>query len=108
MAQYTLHFDKQQLPPVNAFWSLTMYDPDTYLAPNAIDRYAVGDRSGLAYADDGSLTLHIQADRPDASQEANWLPAPQKGDFKVALRLYSPKPEVAQGAWQPPPIERVD
>ncbi len=93
--RYTLHFDKRQLPPVNAFWSLTMYDPDTYIVPNAINRYAVGDRSGLTYADDGSLTLYIQADRPTAAQEANWLPAPQKGAFKVALRLYSPKPEVA-------------
>ena len=106
--RYRLHFDQAQLPPVNAFWSLTMYDPESYLVPNAIDRFAVGDRSGLTYADDGSLTLHIQAERPDPAQEANWLPAPQQGAFKVALRLYSPKPDVAQGSWQPPPIERVD
>jgi hypothetical protein len=85
-----------------------MYDPETYLVPNAIDRYAVGDRSGLTYADGRSLTLYIQTERPDASQEANWLPAPDEGGFKVALRLYSPKPEVAQGSWKPPPIERVD
>ena len=82
---------------MNAFWSLTMYDPDSYLVANAIDRYALGDRSGLTYADDGSLTLYIQRDKPDASTEANWLPAPSEGAFKVALRLYSPKPEVAAG-----------
>ena len=106
--RYTLHFTEGQLPPVNAFWSLTMYDPETYLVPNAIDRYAVGDRSGLTSADDGSLTLYIQADPPDTAPQTNWLPAPAQGAFKVALRLYSPKPEVAQGNWQPPPIERID
>src|SRR6478736_544135 len=58
--RYTLHFTEAQLPPVNAFWSLTMYDPETYLVPNAINRYAVGVRSGLTSADDGSLTLYIQ------------------------------------------------
>lgn len=106
--RYTLHFQADQLPPVNAFWSLTMYDAESYLVVNAIDRYTVGDRSGLTYNKDGSLTLYIQADKPDgASKETNWLPTPSKGGFKVALRLYSPKPEVAQGKWQPQPIVRV-
>jgi hypothetical protein len=85
-----------------------MYDPESYLVAYEINRYALGDRSGLTYADDGSLTLTIQSEKPDGSPEANWLPAPSDGGFKVALRLYSPKPEVAQGAWQPPPINRVD
>ena len=62
-----------------------------------VDRYALGDRSGLTYDDDGSLTLYLQSEKPDASTEANWLPTPSEGAFKVALRLYSPKPEVAQG-----------
>lgn len=106
--RYTLHLDSDGLPPVNAFWSLTMYDPDTYLVAKAIDRYSLGDRSELTYADDGSLMLYIQREQPDGSTETNWPPAPSKGRFKVALRLYSPKPEVAQGAWQPPPIKRVD
>ncbi len=105
--RYSLHFDRDQLPPVNAFWSLTMYDAESYLVPNAINRYTLGDRSGLGYGDDGSLTLYIQSDKPDASHEVNWLPAPSKGRFKLALRLYSPKYEVAEGTWQPPPIERV-
>jgi hypothetical protein len=92
-----------------ASWSLTMYDAESYLVQNAINRYALGDRSGLASGDDGSPTLlHIQSDEPDAANEANWLPAPKDGRFKLALRLYSPKPEVAEGTWQPPPIERVD
>lgn len=106
--RYTLHFGPSQLPPVHAFWSLTMYDPESYLVPNAINRYALGDRSGLTYGSDGSLTLHIQSDQPDAPSQENWLPAPSEGRFKLALRLYSPKPEVAQGTWQPPPIERAD
>jgi hypothetical protein len=105
---YTLHFGPGQIPPVNAFWSLTMYDPESYLVPNPINRYALGDRSGLTYADDGSLTLYIQREKPGASRETNWLPAPEEGRFKLALRLYSPKPQVAQGTWKPPPIKRAD
>ncbi len=105
--RYALHFDRDQLPPVNAFWSLTMYDPESYLVPNALDRYALGDRSGLRYDDDGSLTLALQSEPPDASPEANWLPTPPQGAFKVALRLYSPKPQVASGSWQPPPLTRI-
>ena len=106
--RYTLHFDHDRLPPVNAFWSLTMYDAESYLVANAINRYTLGDRSGLTYDDDGSLALYIQSEKADASNEANWLPTPSEGRFKLALRLYSPKPEVAQGNWKPPPIERVD
>ena len=103
--RYTLHFNHNELPPVNAFWSLTMYDPESYLVPNEIDRYALGDRSGLTHDADGSLTLYIQSEKPDPSNETNWLPAPNEGRFKLALRLYSPKPEVTQGVWQPPPIK---
>ncbi len=106
--RYKLHFDRDQLPPVNAFWSLTMYDAESYLVANPIDRYALGDRSSLTYDDDGSLTLYIQSSKPDAGRDANWLPTPSEGRFKLALRLYSPKPEVAKGAWRPPPIERAD
>ena len=106
--RYTLRFDRDQLPPVNAFWSLTMYDPESYLVDNAAGRYSLGDRSGLSPDDDGALTLHLQRDKPDGATEPNWLPAPREGAFKVALRLYSPKPEVVHGAWQPPPIQRVD
>ena len=81
--RYTLHFDHDRLPPVNAFWSLTMYDAESYLVANAINRYTLGDRSGLTYDDDGSLTLYIQSEKPDASNEANWLPAPQRGPLQA-------------------------
>ena len=90
---YTLHFGPGQIPPVNAFWSLTMYDPESYLVPNPINRYALGDRSGLTYGPDGSLTLHIQSETSGASRETNWLPAPGEGRFKLALRLTRPSPK---------------
>ena len=104
--RYVLRFSKEQLPPVDAFWSVTMYDADSYLVDNPIDRYALGDRSGLTFADDGSLTILIQSDQPNDGQTANWLPAPTSGAFKLALRLYVPKSEVADGSWVPPAVER--
>ena len=105
--KYVLHFSKAEIPPVNAFWSLTMYDAESYLVPNAINRYALGDRSGMKFGDDGSLTIYIQNQAPGADRQANWLPAPKEGEFRLALRLYAPKKEVADGTWSPPAIKRV-
>ena len=105
--KYTLHFTKAEIPPVNAFWSLTMYDDDSYLVANPINRYALGDRSHLASDADGGLTVYIQSDSPGNDKENNWLPAPRDGGFKLALRLYAPKKEVADGTWSPPPVKRV-
>jgi hypothetical protein len=68
---------------------------------------AIIDRIGMRVGDDGSLTIYIQSDSPGADRQANWLPAPKAGEFRVALRLYSPKKEVADGTWTPPPIKRV-
>ncbi|MFE3324262.1 DUF1254 domain-containing protein [Streptomyces sp. NPDC059176] len=96
-------------PPVEAFWSVTMYDaPDHYLVPNEIERYAIGSRTpGLVRADDGSLTLWIQRERPrDPDRAANWLPSPP-GDFRPVARLYVPGPEVLYGTYRLPRIERV-
>ena len=106
-SKYVLHFTKAEIPPVNAFWSLTMYDADSYLVPNPINRYALGDRSGMKLGEDGSLTIYIQSETPGTQSQANWLPAPKEGEFRVALRLYAPKKEVADGTWSPPPIKRV-
>ena len=92
---------------MNAFWSLTMYDAESYLVPNAINRDALGDRSGMKFSDDGSLTIYIQSQSPGADQQANWLPSPKEGDFRIALPLYAPKKEVADGTWAPPSIKRV-
>ena len=103
---YTLTFPKGQFPPADAFWSLTMYDADSYLVPNPLDRYALGDRDKLTLNEDGSLTLYIQPSSPGKDKEGNWLPAP-KDKFKLALRLYVPKKSVADGSWKPAPLERV-
>jgi hypothetical protein len=102
--KYELRFAKNEMPPANAFWSLTAYDADSYLVPNSINRYALGDRSGMKFGDDGSLTIYIQAEPPSGDRQANWLPAPKQGGMLLALRLYAPKKEVADGTWAPPPI----
>lgn len=106
--KYLLRFSKDDIPPVNAFWSVTMYDSDSYLVPNAINRYALGDRSGLKQGSDGSLSIYIQPDSPGKDKESNWLPSPKEGEFKVAMRLYSPKPQVADGTWKPPAIKEAE
>jgi hypothetical protein len=105
--KYVLHFSKGEIPPVNAFWSLTMYDAEGYLVPNTINRYALGDRSGMKFGDDGSLTIYIQSQSPGADQQANWLPALKEGDVRLALRRYAPKKEVADSTWSSPTIKRV-
>ena len=105
-AAYVLHFTKAEVPPVNAFWSMTMYDADGYFVPNSIDRYAIGDRDRLTFNEDGSLDIYIQAARPSEGRVTNWLPAPA-GPFNLSLRLYWPKPEALSGAWHPPLVRRV-
>jgi len=104
---YALAFPEP--PPVEAFWSLTMYDlPDFFLVANPIDRYSVGDRTpGLRYGEDGSLTILLQHDRPsDPDSVANWLPAPA-GEFRPIIRLYQPQAAVLDGRYQLPPVQRL-
>ncbi|MFB7186117.1 DUF1254 domain-containing protein [Streptomyces sp. NPDC056230] len=104
---YVLRFDRQ--PPVGAFWSMTMYDvPDHRLVGNPLGRYSIGDRSpGLVHGEDGSLTIHIQRERPDdLTAAANWLPAPA-GDFRPVLALYEPGPEILDGGYEIPALERT-
>jgi len=103
---YTLTFI--QTPPVDAFWSLTMYDtPDYYLVDNPINRYSIGDRTpGLVYGPDGSLTIVLQRERPtDPIEAANWLPTPV-GNFRPMLRLYLPHKEILNGTYKLPAIIR--
>ena len=98
-----------ELPPADAFWSITMYDmPDYYLVANPIERYSIGDRTpGVVTGDDGSLTITIQHEQPaDAAAAANWLPSPA-GDFRPMLRVYAPRAEVINGTFRMPPITRV-
>jgi len=106
--KYVLRFAKDQIPPVEAFWSLTLYDNDSYLVDNPLNRYALGDRSNCKLDADGSLTLYIQYESPGADKESNWLPAPREGPFKLALRLYIPKKKVADGTWKPPAVQRTN
>jgi hypothetical protein len=100
---YVVTFPRGDLPPVRAFWSLTLYNRAGFFAPNAIDRYAIGDRTaGLRYGPGRSLEVHVSHRR----QRTNWLPAP-RSRFSLWLRLYEPKPG-ATGRWMPPTVKRVD
>lgn len=103
---YTLHFSKEQLPPVKGFWSLTAYDEVRALMENSDERFAVGDRSGLTYNDDGSLTLYIQHQKPrESDKQTNWIYVDEK-PFNLVMRLYWPKESILSGEWTPPLIEK--
>lgn len=104
---YVMHFDKGQLPPVDGFWSLTMYDASFFFVPNPLNRYTLSQRNKLITNPDGSVDLYLQADSPGKAKEANWLPAP-KAKFIPMLRLYWPKetpPSIIDGSWKPPAIK---
>jgi hypothetical protein len=105
--RYVLRFEKDQLPPAGAFWSLTLYDTDGFQVPNALDRFALGDRDSLRRGADGSIQLYVQHESPGADTTSNWLPAPASGPFTLTIRLYAPKPEVLSGQWAPPPVTRL-
>jgi hypothetical protein len=106
---YTLRFAKGDLPPVNAFWSLTMYElPQQLLVKNSINRYLINSPmlTHLKRDADGGLTIYIQADSPGKDKEANWLPAP-KGPFMMAMRYYWPKQELLGGQWKSPLVVKA-
>lgn len=105
--KYVLHFKKGELPPANAFWSLTMYDVQGFQVPNSLNRFAIGDRDNLKFNRDGSLNIYIQAQSPGTEYESNWLPSPSSGIIVPTLRIYSPTAEVLTGKWVPPPFEKV-
>jgi hypothetical protein len=101
--RYRLNFAAGKLPPVDAFWSLTLYGPDFLLVENPIKRYAITDRSeGLVTKADGSLEIAVQHEAPQEA-DVNWLPAPE-GPFKLILRTYQPKPELFDGRYKVPPL----
>jgi hypothetical protein len=111
-AKYQITFET--LPPVNAFWSVTMYDTSYdgtagYMVENPIDRYLINSTTeGLAVDDEDALTITMQHDEPtDPVERANWLPTP-RGRFYIALRMYWPKSEALDGTWNPPPVLRID
>jgi hypothetical protein len=98
----------ESMPPVDAFWSLTMYNvPDFYLVANPIDRYSIGDRTpGLKTAEDGSVTIYLGKDSPGADKESNWLPSPE-GAFRPILRMYQPREAILDGSYVLPAVTRV-
>ncbi len=105
---YILHFNRNELPPVDAFWSLTIYDERGFQIPNPLARFALGDRDALKYNRDGSLDVYIQNASPGRDKESNWLPAPAKGAASITMRLYAPRRSALDGRWSPPAIKRVN
>lgn len=105
--RYVLHFDKGQLPPARAFWSVSLYDLQGYQVPNEIQRFALGDRDALKYNEDGSLDLYIQGDNPGVDRASNWLPTPKAGNFALTMRIYLPGPSIFNGKWSAPGVRRV-
>ena len=106
--RYRLHFERTDLPPVNAFWSITAYGPDDFFIDNPVKRYALGDRDPLVFNADGSLDLWIQAKAPADNRRANWLPVRSGQAFVLNARLYWPKPAALDGSWGMPAIERLE
>jgi len=98
-----LHFNKDALPPVGAFWSLTLYDAEGFQVANPLNRFALSSWMPFATNADGSLDLYFQNASPGAGKEANWLPAP-KGPYNLTMRLYAPKSDALTGKWNPPPV----
>lgn len=109
--KYTLTFAKGQTPPVNGFWSITMYmiDQGWWFVPNKLNKFTVSPRNDLKANADGSITLYFQKESPGNDKEANWLPAPE-GEFIPMLRMYWPKdkaPSILDGTWTPPKVQKV-
>jgi hypothetical protein len=105
--KYTITFPKGQTPPVDAFWSITMYDAKKRLmVENSLKRYKIGSADSLKAASDGSTTLYIQTDSPGKDKESNWLPAPKAG-FYMLMRMYLPKIEVLNGQYEIPGVKKV-
>jgi hypothetical protein len=107
--KYVMRFPKGHLPPVEGFWSLTMYDPKMFFVSNPLNRYSVSPRQDLKTNPDGSTDLYIQHESPGKDRESNWLPAPA-GDFVLMLRMYWPNetdPSILDGSWTIPPAKKV-
>lgn len=105
--RYEVRFDRGQLPPADAFWSMTLYNDRRELHDNPVNVYAVGSRHPLAPAADGTSTVYVQYPQPAGEQVRNWLPAPQSGRFTLVIRMYQPREDAAQSLWMPPAIRRI-
>lgn len=103
--RYTVHFAKGETPPVNGFWSLTMYNEELFFVENPLNRYSISERNQLKSNPDGSIDLYIQHSSPGKDKESNWLPSP-KGNFALMFRFYWPKEALIDGSWKPPQVKR--
>jgi DNA sulfur modification protein DndE len=101
---YIMHFNKNETPPVQAFWSLSMYNNEGYFVENVLNRHAIGDRNNLKVNADGSIDIYIQKNSPGKDKESNWLPTPA-GDFNLLMRAYWPKEPLLNGSWTPPAVK---
>jgi hypothetical protein len=105
--KYVMHFNKGEMPPVDGFWSLTMYNGEYFFVDNPLNRYNVSSRSKFKTNADGSVDVYIQNESPGKDKESNWLPAP-KEKFVLMMRLYWPKekaPSIIDGSWKIPPVK---
>ncbi len=105
-SRHSIHFDKGATPPVDAFWSITLYDADGFQVDNVLHRFAVSSWMPFAFNPDGSLDLFFQNDSPGKEKENNWLPAP-KGPFNLTLRLYAPQSDALTGKWNPAAVKQA-
>ena len=104
---YIIHFNPRQIPPVDAFWSITMYNDKSLFVDNPLNRYSIGQYTdGLKNNTDGSFDIYVQKSNPGKEKESNWLPSPD-GAFNMNLRLYLPQPQILNGTWPLPSVERV-
>jgi hypothetical protein len=107
--KYVMHFDAGKLPPVDGFWSLTMYDAEYFFVANPLNRYTLSQRNELVKNLDGSVDLYIQHESPGGAKEANWLPGPA-GEFILMMRLYWPEtkpPSILDGSWRIPRVREA-
>ena len=104
--QYVMHFEKDEIPPIAAFWSMTLYDAEGFQVANELNRFAIGDRDALQFNADGSLDLYLQNTNPGPDKVSNWLPTPT-GPWNLCLRLYAPRPQALDGTWNPPAVKKI-
>ncbi|MBK0370057.1 DUF1254 domain-containing protein [Flavobacterium agrisoli] len=106
---YEVTFKKGETPPVNGFWSLTLYNEQHFFYPNEINRFSLGTKNkDLVYNTDGSLTIYVQPDAPKGKLKNNWLPSPKSGVFSLYIRAYGPKEAIYKGTWTPPLIKKTN
>jgi hypothetical protein len=103
---YAIHFNKGGTPPVDAFWSITLYDAEGFQVGNVLNRFTVSSWMPFLTNADGSLDLYFQNESPGKDKEANWLPAP-KGAFNLTMRIYSPQSDALTGKWSPPAVKKA-